>query len=58
MKVKILVDSTITAKAGQIVDIDEKEFNILKKFNRVEVYEGKKETRKAEVAEDAIAEKK
>ena len=58
MKVKILVDSTITAKAGQIVEVDEKEYKILKRFNRVEAIEDKKETRKVEVAEEVIEEKK
>lgn len=59
MKARILIDSTITIPAGTIVDIDEKQFNILKAMNRVELadkvekketakkVEPKKETRKA-----------
>ena len=48
MKAKLLVDTTITLKAGEIVDIDEKQYQMLKALNRVEPVqkEEKKETRK------------
>lgn len=44
MKVKILVDSTITVASGTIVDISEKQFKILRSLNRAEAYE--EETKK------------
>lgn len=58
MKGRILIDSQVTVKAGTIVDIDEKQYNILKALNRIEeaempkqretaTSEVKKETRKA-----------
>lgn len=45
----MLLDSTITVKAGEIVDIDEKQFAVLKALNRAIEYGSKPE--KKEIAE-------
>lgn len=59
MKARILIDSQIVVKSGTIVDIDEKQFEILSRLHRAELAdkepkkettmksEPKKETRKA-----------
>lgn len=55
MKVKLLVDTTVTLKGGSVIDVDDTQYNLLKKLNRAipfeaepkkEVTEVKKETRK------------
>lgn len=51
MKVKILVDSTITVSSGTIVDISEKQFKILRSLNRAEAYEEETKKERAIVEE-------
>ena len=51
MKVKILVDSTITVASGTIVDISEKQFKILRSLNRAEAYEEETKKERAIVEE-------
>lgn len=51
MKVKILVDSTITVPSGTIVDISEKQFRILRSLNRAEAYESETKKERAIIEE-------
>ena len=55
MKVKLLADTMISVKGGTVIDIDDAQYNVLKKLNRVIPFENestkeqteiKKETRK------------
>lgn len=46
MKAKILVDTTLTVKAGQIVDVVDNEMPLLISLGRVEPAEEKKQTKK------------
>lgn len=46
MKVKILKDSTLTVKAGQLVDVDDREVARLLKQGRVAIPEAKKAAKK------------
>ena len=46
MKVKLLVDTMVSIKGGTVIDIDEKQYTILKRMNRCIAFEDepKKET--------------
>lgn len=57
MKIKVLVDSTITIKAGQIVDVDDKQFQILRSLNRAVAFE-KEEKKEKEIVETRETRKK
>lgn len=57
MKIKVLVDSTITIKAGQIVDVDDKQFQILRSLNRAVAFE-KEEKKEKEIVETREMRKK
>lgn len=46
MKAKILIDTTLTVKAGQIVDVADNEMPLLLELGRVEAVEEKKPTKK------------
>lgn len=48
MKARIIVDSTITVKAGTIIDLEDKDFKVLESLNRAELADKpmKKETAK------------
>ena len=41
MKAKVLKDSTLTVKAGQIVEVDPKQFTIAEKLGYVQIVEEK-----------------
>ena len=59
MKVQMLADSTVTVKAGTIVDIDEKQYNILKGLKRCIPYEKKtKKEKQVESKRETRKEKK
>lgn len=58
MKAKILIDSTITVKAGQIVDISDQQFQILRSLNRAVAYEKEEQKERAVVEEKETRKKK
>lgn len=48
MKVQLLVDTTLTVKAGEIVEVDKQQATILLNLNRVKVLETPKKEEKIE----------
>lgn len=48
MKIQLLVDTTLTVKAGEIVEVDEQQATILLNLNRVKVLETPKKEEKKE----------
>lgn len=52
MKVKLLVDTMISVKGGTVIEVDDAQYNVLKRLNRVVPFENEPVKEKTEVKKE------